>query len=285
MVRNVVYGVACLSVLLLMVINLLEMDIFCKDAPWRRYDQGKYPVCGRSADYPSGVSWPAHNHPTAQLIHAVCGVMVVTTESGSWTVPPTRGVWVPAGTTHTMRTVGEVHLRTLYIRSEAGDGLPGDCQVVAISPLLRELILAALEVVPPYAPDSREGRLMALVLDEVGVLPCLPLRLPFPSDPLLVKICSAISAFPGDSRTLSDWAVDLAVDARTIQRRFARQTGMTFGRWRQQARLCGSLELLASGAKVVDVALALGYDSPSAFATMFRRQFGSAPSDYYRQRG
>lgn len=268
-----------------MVINLFKMDIFYQDAPWRRYDQGLVPVAGRSADYPSGLSWPAHSHPTAQLIHAARGVMVVTTQSGSWTVPPTRGVWVPAGMPHRMRTVGEVHLRTLYIRADAAPGLPAECQVVAISALLRELILAAIEVVPPYDADTRDGRLMKLVLDEVAVLPSLPLRLPYPCDPLLVTICRVISETPGDPRTLKDWAGELGVDARTIQRRFARQTGMTFGQWRQQARLCMALEQLAAGAKIVDVALALGYDSPSAFATMFKRQFGSAPSDYYRQGG
>ena len=49
---------------------------------------------------------------------------------------------------------------------------------------------------------------------------------------------------------------------------------MTFGQWRQQARLITALEQLASGVKVVDVALSLGYASPSALATMFKRQFG-----------
>jgi methylphosphotriester-DNA--protein-cysteine methyltransferase len=43
-----------------------------------------------------------------------------------------------------------------------------------------------------------------------------------------------------------------------------KETGMTFGQWRQQARLLRALELLATGEKVIDVALALGYESPSA---------------------
>ena len=87
---------------------------------------------------------------------------------------------------------------------------------------------------------------------------------------------------PGDAATLADWATELGVDAKTIQRRFARETGMTFGQWRQQARLLHALERLALGDRVVDVALALGYDSPSAFATMFKRQFGETPSAYFR---
>ncbi len=39
------------------------------------------------------------------------------------------------------------------------------------------------------------------------------------------------------------WAGRLGIDARTIQRRFALQTGMTFGQLRQQARL--SMALMA----------------------------------------
>lgn len=59
------------------------------------------------------------------------------------------------------------------------------------------------------------------------------------------------------------------------------QTGLTFGQWRQQARLLRALELLATGEKVIDVALALAYDSPSAFASIFRKQFDQTPSQCF----
>ncbi|MDX9767676.1 MAG: helix-turn-helix transcriptional regulator [Ectothiorhodospiraceae bacterium] len=245
-------------------------------------DQGLTPVTGKAIDYPAGHECPWHDHPTAQLIHAVQGVMVVATDSGRWVVPPTRGLWMPAGVRHCIRMVGEVQIRTVYIRSDAAPGMPQECEVVGISPLMRELILAAVEVPQPYCPDSRDGRLMALLLDEVALLPSLPLRLPQPTDPDLLAICRAITATPDDPSTLGTWAQRLGVDARTIQRRFARQTGMTFGQWRAQARLIMALEQLASGAKVVDVALNLGYGSPSAFASMFKRQFGVVPSAYFR---
>ncbi len=245
-------------------------------------DQGITPVAGKAIDYPSGHRVPPHSHPTAQLIHAVQGVMVVGTEAGQWVVPPTRGLWMPAGETHRLRMVGDVKVRTVYIRPDASQHLPKQCQVVGISPLLRELILAAIAVPQPYAADTRDGRLMDLLLDEVAVLPSLPLRLPQPTDPDLLTICESLAAAPDDGSTLSQWADQLGVDPKTIQRRFARQTGMTFGQWRQQVRLITALEQLAGGAKVVDVAFNLGYNSPSAFATMFKRQFGATPSAYFR---
>jgi AraC-like DNA-binding protein len=153
---------------------------------------------------------------------------------------------------------------------------------VGISPLLRELILAATAVATPYDADSRAGRLMALLLDEMHTLPVLPLHLPQPADARLQRICAGLAQRPDDPATLADWAERLGIDAKTIQRLFARETGMTFGQWRQQSRLLLGLEQLARGEKVVDVALALGYESPSAFAAMFRRQFGETPSAFFR---
>jgi AraC-like DNA-binding protein len=44
-----------------------------------------------------------------------------------------------------------------------------------------------------------------------------------------------------------------------------------------------ALELLATGEKVIDVALTLGYESPSAFSTMFRRQFDRTPSQFFAE--
>ena len=123
---------------------------------------------------------------------------------------------------------------------------------------------------------------MRLLLDELHALPVLPLYLPQPTDERLQRICSGIAERPDDVSTLADWAATLGIDVKTIQRLFARETGMTFGQWRQQARLLRALERLAVGDKVVDVALALGYDSPSAFATMFKRQFGETPSAFFR---
>ncbi len=56
---------------------------------------------------------------------------------------------------------------------------------------------------------------------------------------------------------------------------------MSFGAWRQQVRLVDALGRLATGQKVTAVALDLGYQSPSAFTSMFRRALGRAPTRYF----
>jgi AraC-like DNA-binding protein len=140
-----------------------------------------------------------------------------------------------------------------------------------------------MEVRQPYVPGTRDGRVMRLIFDELRGLPVLPLYLQMPSDPRLLRICKTLQQELDDPSTLIDWARRLAVDVKTVQRLFVKETGMTFGQWRQQARLLRALELLATGERVIDVALSLGYESPSAFATMFRRQFGQTPSQFFAQ--
>lgn len=266
-------------------INLRKKGMNKSIPPFELHDRSPMPVTGKAVDYDADFCVVRHQHPNAQLIHAVRGVMVVSTETGQWIVPPTRGIWMPADTMHWVRMIGEVHMRTLYIRADAAPGLPRECKAVGISPLLRELILEAIHIPQPYAEDSRAGRLMRLLLDEVSLLPTLPLHLPQPSDHRLLEICNAIVGAPDDTSTLVDWSTRLHIDVKTIQRRFARETGMSFGQWRQQARLLSALEQLAGGAKVVDVALNMGYASPGAFATMFKRQFGVVPSIFFRSAG
>ena len=123
---------------------------------------------------------------------------------------------------------------------------------------------------------------MALIIDELEILPTLPLSLPQPDDQRIARICSSLQANPSDNSTLAYWAAQLGLDGKTIQRLFQRQTGMSFGQWRQQARLLLALERLAQREKVIEIAAELGYESPSAFAHMFKKQFGKTPSQFFK---
>jgi len=247
----------------------------------RRLDRTPLPVTALARDYPARRRVAVHQHPNAQLIHAVRGVMVVDTRFGQWVVPPTRALWIPGGVEHSIRMVGQVLMRTAYVNPTVSPELPQGCAVLKVSPLLRELIIAMIEADVPYEPDSRTGRIARLILDEIRQMGSLPLHLPMPNDKRLLAICNAITSTPADNSTAVDWARRLHVDPKTIHRLFLRETGMTFGQWRTQARLLLALERLAAGEKVLHVALELGYESPSAFATMFKRQFGISPSRFF----
>ncbi|HKE02204.1 MAG TPA: helix-turn-helix transcriptional regulator [Planctomycetota bacterium] len=239
------------------------------------------PVAVIGFDFVQGASTGAHSHPVGQLVHAVTGVMRVTTSGGAWIVPPGRAVWVPTGVEHEVRMVTSVAMRTVYVEKEALPRAPAECCVVAVSPVLRELILEALRLPRPYPLGGAEERLVQVLLDRVSFRDVVPLHLPAPSSRDLVAIARALERDPSDSRTLAAWARAGRTSARTLARAFRRETGLAFGAWRAQLRLMTALELLALDHSVTDVALALGYDSTSAFIHSFRRHLGTTPARYF----
>lgn len=261
-----------------------KKDIPCQvreTAPWNEVPVHR-PVTCRARHYKPGTHIAPHRHRRHQLVFAMSGLMVVRADGGRWVVPSTRAIWVPAGMAHAVDCIAEVHMRSLYVEPDFAPQLPDEAFAVQVAPLLRELLLAASVIETAHVDDSRDGRVVRLLLDELHRMDVLPLHLPSPTDPRLQRICQHIQKHPGDDATLQDWAQALQVDVKTIQRHFASGLGMTFGQWRQQARLLAAMERLAVGDKVIDVALAMGYDSPSAFTSMFKRQLGQTPAAFFR---
>jgi AraC-like DNA-binding protein/quercetin dioxygenase-like cupin family protein len=246
----------------------------------RRIEGTDSPVFAWAVDYPDGFEVGRHRHRRAQLIHSVSGAMTICTDQGAWVVPSTRGVWVPAGVEHWITMAGAVRMRTLFIAPERAAHLPGRCMVVAVSALLRELILAALDI-DSHAPSGRDVQVLELAIEEIRLLKVQPLHLPMPTEARIARICRALMADPADQRTLAEWSAWAGMSERTAARAFLSSTGMGFGRWRQQLRLIVALSRLAKGEPILNIALDMGYDSPSAFSCMFRKALGAPPSDYF----
>ena len=244
-------------------------------------DPGR-PVVAHASDNPGPHHFPFHHHLRAQLVYAVAGVMTVSTAEGTWVVPPHQAVWVPPGVRHDVRSATSLAMRTLYIHPAATEGLPRTCCVVTVPPLLRELILTAVTLPERYGPDGPEARLMAIIPDQLRRLEPEPLHLPIPADRRLSAITDALTDHPADGRSLADWARSAGASERTLARLFRRETGMTFGAWRQRLRLLTAISWLAEGRSVTSVAFDLGYESPSAFVAMFRRELGAPPTRYLR---
>ena len=109
-------------------------------------------------------------------------------------------------------------------------------------------------------------------------------RIVVPREERLARVAVALLDDVGDDRTLDDWAYVAGVSRRTFMRAFSAQADMSFGRWRQQARLFAALEMLAQRKSVTEVAIAVGYDCVSAFIEMFRTMLGTTPQTYFRGR-
>lgn len=238
------------------------------------------PVVALARDLPPSHEIDWHSHPRFQLVYAARGVMTVDTREATWVVPPQRAVWMPPETAHRLRASGVVELRSLYVRPDAAARMPRNCEVLEVTPLLRELIVRATELPLEYDVRGPAGRVMRLLLDELAGLPRLPYHLPMPRTAPLAAICRDLLDAPDNAMTLAGFAGKSAMSVRTLARHFRRHTGMSFAEWRRRARLLRALAWIAEGRPIVKVAIELGYDSPSAFSAMFRRELGAPPSRF-----
>src|SRR5262249_43103902 len=154
-------------------------------------------------------------HPRDQLLYSVTGLMRVRTDAEAWIVPPDRAVYLPAHVEHSIGIRGLVTMSTLYIAPRAHDGLPVAPTVLEVSPLLREMVLAIIEEPVIYDEQGRGGALAELIFSEIERARRLPLVIPMPRDPRLLRVCSAMLADPASRRTLDDWAGEAGASVRT----------------------------------------------------------------------
>ncbi|WP_374583967.1 helix-turn-helix transcriptional regulator [Pseudoduganella sp.] len=246
----------------------------------RREPTEVQPVTMIARDLASARSLQPHSHDCAQLTLALEGVIRLNALDSSWIVPPQRAIWTAPNVEHSLTVIETARLRPVYVASSF-DPFPGEpCKVLTVSPLLRELVMA-LEQEDPEVPSHRSQLIGNLILDELPKLATRPIRVPMPRDKRLRSLCDSLLAEPGSPQTLEQWAHSVGASERTLARLFEKELGMSFGQWRQQARLAHAAPLIASGMPLAQVADALGYASQSAFTAMFRKTFGVPPTEFF----
>ncbi|MBH5131129.1 helix-turn-helix transcriptional regulator [Streptomyces salinarius] len=251
-----------------------------KNVPLADVDAVDRAVLPIGTDYPPGHLLDWHEHRRAQFLYGATGVMVVDTDDGTWTVPPERAVLVPAGTRHRVRMLG-VSTRSLYIEPDSVPWWPDTCTVVDVPPLLRELLLAAVEFEADYSLAGRDGSVADLLLHEIAARAPLPFHVRIPASADLAAPCREYLAAPDAGVTNASWAARTHLSERAFTRRFRAETGDSPAVWRGRARLLAAVPLLRSDS-VSGVAGRLGYASPAAFTAAFTRTFGVPPSRFTR---
>ena len=191
---------------------------------------------------------------------------------GSWTVPPGCAAWIPAGLRHSIQPLPRVRTRTLYVSSGPPSRLRrfgGSCAVLQLTPLIVAIVDHVCNA--QEARDATASKhLLAVFLDQLPQQRELPLFVPALRSPLARRVAEALEADPADTPRIRDLAAELAVSDRTLERTFAADALMSLGEWRQRSRMCRAIALLAAGGTVQDVALEVGYETPSAFVTAFK---------------
>ncbi|MFB9444188.1 AraC family transcriptional regulator [Dactylosporangium vinaceum] len=223
----------------------------------------------------NGSGFAPHAHPVHQLAWATAGAVSVSTEDGAWVLPATRALWIPAGVPHAVDVTAPAVFRSVYLdRNPHRWTRP---TVVAVTPLLDELagyLTGSLEKGP-------RRRAEAVLLDLLHPVTAASLRIPLPRDERALAVARALLADPADGRDLDAWGRTVGASGRTLARAFTAETGLSFGRWRVNARLRAALFLLATQTPVSSVAARVGYGTPSAFIAAFKSALGVSPGAYF----
>lgn len=247
-------------------------------------DQFDRPIVAMSIETGQGnEELPLHSHKKGQLVVASHGSVMCRAPGGLWIVPPQGAVWIPAGVLHS-NCMSEAKTVYVVFIDPQESALPTTCCTFTISSLVRELI-HRLSVFPPLYPiEGPTSRLGRVLLDELVQMSTEQMYLPISADSRLQHLAASLLNDPADRSTVDELAARYAMSERTFARLVLKETGMTFGRWRQRLHILVALQRLSAGSSVQAVSLDLGYETPSAFITMFKKTMGKSPRRFLAER-
>ncbi len=83
--------------------------------------------------------------------------------------------------------------------------------------------------------------------------------------------------------TATQWAAQVALSERHLQRKLKLLTGMSPYKYLSEIRLTEARQMLETGTHhtIAEVAYSVGFSNPKSFTRSFRKRFGKVPSDYF----
>ncbi|MGO3327418.1 AraC family transcriptional regulator [Gordonia sp. (in: high G+C Gram-positive bacteria)] len=223
-----------------------------------------------------GVYFGTHSHPTHELVWKDRGAGVVVGDGERWTTTPGLGLWIPAGMPHSGWTMASSTSYSTHFNVGSLKTLSTRPIAVAVTPLLRLLLLRLSE---PDLPSDSRAVAEAMVFDVIRPAE-RQLRVCVPTDMTLRPIIDAVLADPSTQTTLDVWARRLDVSSRTLHRGFIEHTGCGFAEWVRGARIQHAIPLLLEGATLDELCEPCGYHTATSFSVAFRKVTGLTPGQF-----
>lgn len=227
----------------------------------------------------SGYTWARHAHSVHELLWAVDGVLTVRTDRTAFALPSGLSIWIPAFEPHEVNAGPGTTLCCSYLAGRAPRPDLESTVAFATDPLLDAVLEHLMD---PALSPARRRRAEAFAMDLIDPTPHTRLDIPLPRTPWLRAVAEELLDNPADTRSVVQWAEGGNVSVRTLMRRFAQETGLSLSSWRLQARIALARQRLAAGQSVAAVAISVGFRSPTAFGTAFRRSTGVSPREFTR---
>lgn len=225
---------------------------------------------------------PMHEHSKGQLMHVLRGVLVISIQATTFTLPPGRAIWLPPGVPHSARYPQSSEMRTIFVDTGVQSWTaPEAVQVYRLDELSSALLTEAATFDCGSRLNRTERITLELLFSRMRALDDVGLVLPEGQDPRLRRATAWLMANPAAEDDLDHLAGIAFCSRRTLYRLFEHETGMTPGLWRRQMRMGQGLEMLASGSPIKHVAQALGFSAPGNFTAVFKATFGTVPSAFF----
>ncbi|MDO6837137.1 helix-turn-helix transcriptional regulator [Pseudoalteromonas carrageenovora] len=245
----------------------------------QNYEHMVQPIIAKVDTGQGSKEYPLHTHPKGQLILALDGYVTCEAANKMWMVPTHSAIWVPANTCHSNRASDNANLCFVFIDANL-KGMPTHTCTLAITSLVKSLMLKLASENQAYSEGDKTARLAQVLFDLLIEMPAQPLDFALSKHVVIQTMSRELIEHPNNRKTLAQWAVQFALTERTLARLIKKQTGMTFGKWRTQLHIITALQALSDGQSVQQVSELLGYESVSAFITMFKKVMGKSPTKY-----
>lgn len=226
---------------------------------------------------------PMHFHVNGQLNYVKSGAIRLLTPNSAWVVPQQRVIWIPPRQPHSVECRSLAGGWKIMVPPSYGTSLPKTVAVLQTS----QLLVAALESIPGENDGIAPAKLKVLqqlIQLELREARSEALGVTLPRSSRLRQISDVLLEHPDDPRDIDAWAQEIGMSRSTFIRKFAAETGSSFGEWKKAVMLGRALDLLTEGLSVGDIASQLGYSGPSAFVAAFRRRFGAPPATFSHRR-
>ncbi|BBZ27649.1 AraC family transcriptional regulator [Mycolicibacterium madagascariense] len=227
-----------------------------------------------------------HSHEVHQIEYAMHGVVEVETDSAHYLLPPQQAAWIPVGLEHQAVMSPDVKTVAVMFDPELIPDAGGRARIIAVSPLIREMMIYALRWPMNRASGDpvSDGffrtlaQLVSEALDHEA-----PLSLPTSAHPI-VAAALAYTKQHLDGVTAEEVSRAVAVSERTLRRLFQDTLGFSWRTYLLHARMLRAMALLAApGQSVQATSSAVGFESLSSFTRCFTQFCGETPSAYRKR--
>lgn len=218
------------------------------------------------------------------LLYAAKGTMRLEAEGRTWSLSPARAAWIRAEAPIKVSSQSGITCCSVLFSPVDYVGPDVALTVFDMNPLGRALALECREHGPEVPSLTDYARQLFDTLhataNELARKPSTA-WMPEAQSPPLRRAMALTEARLGEEVSFGEVAAEAALSERSLARRFADELGLTWRQAQRRLRMIRALEMLAlERDPVTEIAMAVGYNSLSAFNAGFREFAGMTPSEY-----